>query len=521
MAVFYYKKAISPIISAILLLVVGVILVTMVLSFGKNFTTKNLDSANTIFKEDTSLTGFINTSNITTETYNLKNLSNKDVNIVSYQVIGSGDSEILGINIPLSNPVILSPGSSTVMPYPCAPDNSFAINLITNEGTYFSIPLKTNSQNNSCSTNAAPDLVCLGVTENGTGDTNSDPYVICSVSDLNNIRANLGKHYRLGKNLDLGVSPYNDGNGWEPIGTSTSKFTGSFDGNGHKISNLYINRPTTNYVGLFGYTDSNSIIQNLFLENPNIVGYGYVGALVGTNAGTIQNCNLDNVNIMGGSLYVGGLAGRNQGNIISSYSQGTVRGIGATGYQGGLVGSNSGIITKSYSEGTVIGQMRVGGLVGKNTGDISLCYSACAVSGTNKIGGLLGENSASATNSYSMGNVIRLSGTETDFGGFVGFSSGGISKSYSTGQVIYLNSENPTDKGFSYYSPYPQNSFWDINRSLQTTSGGNATLGRTTTQMKTQSTFTDVNWDFSTIWAIQEGTTYPYLIDNVQEPLPE
>ena len=493
MAVFYYKKAISPIISAILLLVVGVILVTIILSFGKNFTTKNLDSANTIFKEDTSLTGFINTSNITTETYNLKNLSNKDVNIVSYQVIGSGDSEILGINIPLSNPVILSPGSSTVMPHPCAPDNSFAINLITNEGTYFSIPLKTNSQNNSCSTNAAPDLVCLGVTENGTGDTNSDPYVICSVSDLNNIRANLGKHYRLGKNLDLGVSPYNDGNGWEPIGTSTSKFTGSFDGNGHKISNLYINRPTTSYVGLFGYTDSNSIIQNLFLENTNVTGYGGVGGLIGYNSGIINKSN----------------------------SKGAVLGTWAVGYIGGLVGYNSGTINKSYSEGTVIGQMRVGGLVGKNTGDISLCYSACAVSGTNKIGGLIGENSASATNSYSMGNVIRLSGAGTEFGNFVGSSSGGITKSYSTGQVIYLNSENPTDKGFSYYSPYPQNSFWDINRSLQTTSGGNATLGRTTTQMKTQSTFTDVNWDFSTIWAIQEGTTYPYLIDNVQEPLPE
>lgn len=494
MAVYlYYKKAISPIIASILLLVVGVILVTGVLSFGKNFTSKGLDSANTIFKEDTTLTGFINTSNITTETYNLKNLSNKDVNVVSYQVIGSGDSEVLGINIPLSSPVILSPGSSMVMSYPCAPDNSFAINLITNEETYISVPIKTNSQNNSCNTNAAPNLVCLGVEENGTGDTNSNPYVICSVSDLNNIRTNLAKNYRLGKNLDLGVSPYNDGNGWDPIGTNTVSFSGSFDGDGHKISNLYINRPATSNVGLFGYTAPTSIIQNLFLENINVTGYGAVGGLVGSNNGVINK----------------------------NYSKGDVLGAWSFGYIGGLVGYNSGSINKSGSEGTVVGQMRVGGLVGQNSGTISLCYSTCAASGTNKIGGLIGVNFNGATNSYTMGDVTRLSGTGTDFGGYVGYSSGGISKSYSAGRVIYADAENPTDKGFATWSPYPANSFWDINRSLQTTCGGDATVGKTTTQMKTQSTFTDANWDFSTVWAIQEGTTYPYLRDNAQEPLPE
>ena len=53
---------------------------------------------------------------------------------------------------------------------------------------------------------------------------------------------------------------------WEPIGNDSTKFTGIFDGNGHVIKNMTINRPDTNYVGLFGYTDSGSEIKNIGLN---------------------------------------------------------------------------------------------------------------------------------------------------------------------------------------------------------------------------------------------------------------
>jgi hypothetical protein len=82
------------------------------------------------------------------------------------------------------------------------------------------------------------------------------------------------------------------------------------------------------------------------------------------------------------------------------------------------------------------------------------------------------------TNSYSIGNVIG----NNDVGGFVGGS-------------------NPS--GIS------NNSYWDINTSGQTLSGGQGE-GRTTAEMKTQSTFID--WDFENIWDIQENVTYPYFI---------
>ena len=51
-----------------------------------------------------------------------------------------------------------------------------------------------------------------------------------------------------------------------PIGTWSNKFTGTFDGQGYKITHLYINRPSTNYVGLFGYAGSGSEIKDVGLE---------------------------------------------------------------------------------------------------------------------------------------------------------------------------------------------------------------------------------------------------------------
>ena len=57
-----------------------------------------------------------------------------------------------------------------------------------------------------------------------------------------------------------------------------------------------------------------------------------------------------------------------------------------------------------------------------------------------------------------------------------------------------------------------ENSFWDIDSSSQQSSaGGSGAIGRTTTQMQTQSTFTDYGWDFINVWNIGENQTYPYL----------
>ena len=124
---------------------------------------------------------------------------------------------------------------------------------------------------------------------------------------------------------DIDLSAYSTGEGWTPIGKDYShSFKGTFDGQGHKISNLYINRPNANYQGLFGLaTDT---IKNVGVENCNVTGESYVGGLVGDAAGTTTNSYATG-NVVGDE-YVGGLVGDTGGSITNSYATGNVTGDG-------------------------------------------------------------------------------------------------------------------------------------------------------------------------------------------------
>ena len=84
---------------------------------------------------------------------------------------------------------------------------------------------------------------------------------ITTCTELQNIRNNLGGDYYLANDIDCScTSGWNGGAGFEPIGSDSNMFTGTLDGKGYKITHLYINRPSTNYVGLFGCTGSGSEI---------------------------------------------------------------------------------------------------------------------------------------------------------------------------------------------------------------------------------------------------------------------
>ena len=80
---------------------------------------------------------------------------------------------------------------------------------------------------------------------------------------------------------DLDLSGIN----WDPIGTGgagdNKYFKGVFDGNGHTIKNLTINRPDEDTVGLFGSISSGAEIKNLGLTDVDVIGNDYVGGLVG------------------------------------------------------------------------------------------------------------------------------------------------------------------------------------------------------------------------------------------------
>jgi hypothetical protein len=318
----------------------------------------------------------------------------------------------------------------------------------------------------------------------GSGDANN-PYLIYTSCQMQDIGANppdWDKHFKLMADIDMGG--YN-GTEFNIIGKyvgyldpCNQPFVGVFDGNGHTISNFTYSTDE-NDVGIFAYITGGAVIKNVGLINPNIEGGDYVGSLVAKHYnGIITNCYVKG-GIVRGGLAVGGLTGYSRNDVFRCYSTAAVIGedcvgglAGATGgyaSAGNPPGPDPAKITDCYSLGEVSGDMGVGGLVGYNFvwgggwGDsfpatITNCYSAGAVSGNSHVGGLIG---------------------------------------YNNGEI--------------------NDCFWDVNSSGQASSSGGT--DKTTTEMQTESTFTDAGWDFvgeavngtNDIWAICEGTNYPKL----------
>ncbi|MBK8805142.1 MAG: hypothetical protein IPO21_00260 [Bacteroidales bacterium] len=172
----------------------------------------------------------------------------------------------------------------------------------------------------------------------------------------------------------------------------------------------------------------------------------------------------------------------------------------------------------------ILGTYNVGSLIGNNCGTISSSFSSGLVYGNSEVGGLVGllDYSGDINNCYSRVNVTRLTGTSTIFGGFVGYAKyGKITNCYSTGKVEYEGIIPPTDRGFHgiIYSTSISNCYWDITSSkLSTTIVYNA-KGKTTNEMKIQSTYVD--WDFTDIWTINPlyNGGYPCFKKNIQNSL--
>ncbi|MGV0908443.1 two-partner secretion domain-containing protein, partial [Martelella sp. FOR1707] len=188
----------------------------------------------------------------------------------------------------------------------------------------------------------------------GVGTTLTAYMLVNTLDNLQAINAttsSLAGTYALGTDIDASATAgWNGGAGFEPIGNGSSQFTGTFDGEGHVITGLTINRSDTDYVGLFGSAGSGSILRNVGLVGGSVSGSGYVGGLAGYNYGKISNAYATG-SVSGGSYYVGGLIGYNySGTISNAYATGSVS--GGSYYVGGLVGFNDdGKISNAYASG--------------------------------------------------------------------------------------------------------------------------------------------------------------------------
>lgn len=320
-------------------------------------------------------------------------------------------------------------------------------------------------------------LFCQGVVlakYGGGSGTGVDPYLILSsehIVQIGNNSADWGKHFKLMLDVDMSAVPSSS---VIPIGyydtalpENSIPFTGTFNGNGRKISNLNIVSTGKNNVGLFGFVDGDSAkIFNLGVKNSVVDGGSgsNVGMIAGwVSGGVVSCCYVDGGSVTGTKM-VGGLIGNNEGAVYDCYSNAAV--LGKDYFVGGLIGqNNAGLIINSYSLGSVLGNKSfIGGLAGRNMGEVVNCYSA--------------------------GSVSSTLGTAISVGGLIGYC---------------IDSNSVTA------------SFWDVQTSGQPASG--AGVGKTTAQMKDINTFLNAGWPFwgdgylgpNFNWAKPDAAGYPVL----------
>ena len=260
-----------------------------------------------------------------------------------------------------------------------------------------------------------------------------------------NLKANavLTADITVNEDLLTSINTEEDGNvtngssfkAWRPMGMADENgegyYKGIFDGNGHSISGLYVNRDESDDVddrfkvgiGLFGYYSG--VTRNLSVLDSYMRGEDCIGGIFGYNdGGTIQNCY--SAATVCGDSYIGGICGRSEGDSIieNCYNTGYV--YGTTRSIGGICGDNYSTIESCYNIGIVNGEFNVGGIVGASSGLgntiwIKDCYNRGNVIGDTKdiggIGGYIG--SSLVENCYSQATVSG----NTNVGGICGNSN--------------------------------------------------------------------------------------------------
>jgi len=226
---------------------------------------------------------------------------------------------------------------------------------------------------------------------------------ITNCDELQAMQYNLSGNFTLGNDINCNeTSWWNAGAGFQPVGDLTNKFTGTFDGANYTIGNLTINRPSTDYVGLFGVISKGNI-SNVGLKEINIKGRNYTGGFVGYIEGTIKRSY--STGIINGSDRVGGLVGQGINDVLirNSYSKVNVNG---SNHVGGILGHthSSGSVNKTYAIGNIKGNSNVGGLVGYFNTDVTIkmdsSFATGNVTGTSNVGGLVGYSAGSIYNCY-------------------------------------------------------------------------------------------------------------------------
>lgn len=313
----------------------------------------------------------------------------------------------------------------------------------------------------------------------GSG-TESDPYKITNPIHLNQLRNYLNQsnvYFKLMDDIDLTdfLGNENPLQGWQPVGNSSSAaFKGILDGNGKKITGLWIDRSGNDYVGFFGYT-TGATIKNVTIVANTIAGNDNVGGVSGYS----DNSTFNGVSFTGevrGHSFAGGLVGSG-GDFLTLTNCSTEVEVSSKGdYAGGLIGkndaSNKFSVTGCYVNNSLIsGRKFIGGACGGNIGNhsnsntMTSCYVHANVSGANQIGGICGrsENGSHTINMSNCGFIGNVDGSSY-VGGLIGYvkknnsgSNDNIQQSFAISNISvsgdYVGGLIGYDEGY-YYSYY-------------------------------------------------------------------
>ncbi len=273
--------------------------------------------------------------------------------------------------------------------------------------------------------------------------TEERPYLVTSARQLDSIRENLNACYRLENDIDLTeyLSPGGEGfakwgdKGWQPIrGVEGTSYELGFDGAGHVISGLYINRPDEDNVGLFGGNASavgritaDILHLGVLLSDKGITGGRYVGGIIGSLPleSEIRGCGVSGGSVKGNES-VGGIAGSKGITALCINCNAKTDVSCGGGYVGGIFGRGGGYVVSCAAEGSVFGVKNVGGVVGELYGQagVNYCSFSGSVTGVENVGGIAGmTEDGGIIDSFCEGEIVG----ENYAGGIVGLQ-GGLSR---------------------------------------------------------------------------------------------
>ncbi len=282
---------------------------------------------------------------------------------------------------------------------------------------------------------------------------------IANCAELQAMSEGLGASYELSNDIDCtGFDADNDGKGFRPVGDDSIPFTGSFDGNGHTISNLTIARPDEYYVGLFGYVQGGTF-KDVSLAG-NVEGLGNVGSLIGlsdTNDLVVENV-FSSADVTGHGTGVGGvIASMDLGpdsTLTNVHYDGTITVDG----DGGQIDSIGGLSAGGGGSGSTISDSSASG---------AIVFNHVNASQSSDVGGLVAYfEGASITNSSSTMDISIItdaSGQVANVGGLVGafYNEVGIVDGVSYSGTIHTESNGPVSLIGGLFGDYGAGSITD------------------------------------------------------------